>query len=257
MLRSEEVLIQRRMVRASRILTVNDARRSSAPDSEATPIGVVARGLVKSFDGGLVHALRGVDLDVQPGERVAITGPTGCGKSTLLSVLALLERPDAGELRVGETPATRVRTPELWRAEHVGIVFQFHHLLLHLTVEENLMLAAVAGVARASIARCAARAVLREVGLGHRAESLARTLSGGERQLTAVARALVGSPSLILADEPTGNVDSETGRRVLELLYRGSDSRSCTVILVTHDDRVARTADRIVRMRDGRIDDLS
>lgn len=235
-----------------------DARGSSAsPDAEAAPFGVVARGLAKSFDGGLVQALRGVDLEVDPGERVAITGPTGCGKSTLLSILALLERPDAGELRVGETPAARVRTPELWRAEHVGIVFQFHHLLLHLTVEENLMLAAVAGVARTSIARCAAKTVLQEVGLGHRARSLANTLSGGERQLTAVARALVGSPSLILADEPTGNVDSATGKRVLELLYRGSENRSCTVILVTHDDRVARTADRILRMRDGRIDDLS
>lgn len=237
---------------------MDDTRRSgSLPEAAATPLGVVARGLAKGFDGGLVQALRGVDLEVDPGERIAIIGPTGCGKSTLLSILALLERPDAGDLWLGGTPAMRVREPERWRAEHMGIVFQFHHLLLHLSVEENVMLAAAAVGARTSDARQRANAVLHEVGLEHRARSLASTLSGGERQLTAVARALIGSPTLMLADEPTGNVDSATGDRVLGLLFDHTGRRPCTVIMVTHDERVARTADRVLYMRDGRIDGLS
>jgi putative ABC transport system ATP-binding protein len=228
---------------------------SRSSEAASTPLGIVARGLCKGYDAGLVQALRGVDLAIRPGERVAITGPTGCGKSTLLSILALLEAPDKGEIRFGDRPADRIRSPERWRAEHVGIVFQFHHLLPHLTVEENVMLAPAAVGARPGDARRTARSVLRWLELDHRRDFLAEKLSGGERQMTAVARALAGSPSLILADEPTGNVDSRTGERLLDLLVRWRSGRPPTVVLVTHDERVAGAADRILRMRDGTIED--
>lgn len=217
-------------------------------------LSVSARGLRKRFEGGLVRAVDGVDLEIAGGERVAITGPTGCGKSTLLSMLALLELPDEGELELGGRPAPSIVPAERWRAENLGIVFQFHHLLPHLTVEENVMLPLIGrGIARTGIRR-RARVMLEGIGLGHRAGFLAGTLSGGERQLTAVARALVGSPALVLADEPTGSVDSRTGERVLELLLDSELAGGRTVILVTHDPRVAARADRRVSILDGRID---
>lgn len=222
--------------------------------TNAEGLSVTARGLRKRFEGGLVRAVDGVDLAIAAGERVAITGPTGCGKSTLLSMLALLELPDEGELELGGRPARSIAPAERWRAENLGFVFQFHHLLPHLTVEENVMLPLIGrGIARTEIRR-RARAMLGGIGLGHRAGFLAGTLSGGERQLTAVARAMVGHPSLVLADEPTGSVDSHTGDRVLALLLDSELARGRTVILVTHDPRVAARADRRVSMLDGRID---
>jgi len=215
---------------------------------------ISARGLCKRFEGGLVRAVDGIDLEIAAGERVAITGPTGCGKSTLLSMLALLERPDEGELLLGGRAASSIAPPEAWRASHLGIVFQFHHLIPHLTAEENVMLPLVGcGVERSEI-RQRSRAMLDAVGLGHRAGFLVNKLSGGERQLTAVARALIGNPSLVLADEPTGSVDSRTGERILDLLLGRELTRRATVVLVTHDPNVAARADRTVSMLDGRID---
>ena len=223
-------------------------------EKTATGLEITARGLRKRFEGGLVRAVDGVDLEVAAGERVAITGPTGCGKSTLLSMLALLERPDEGELELGGRSAGSITPPEAWRARHLGIVFQFHHLIPHLNAEENVMLPLVGrGVERREIRR-RSRDMLGAVGLGHRAGFLVNKLSGGERQLTAVARALIGNPSLVLADEPTGSVDSHTGERILELLLGGELTRRATVVLVTHDPNVAARADRTVRMLDGRIE---
>ena len=223
-------------------------------EKTATGLEITARGLRKRFEGGLVRAVDGVDLEVSAGERVAITGPTGCGKSTLLSMLALLERPDEGELELGGRSAGSITPPEAWRARHLGIVFQFHHLIPHLNAEENVMLPLVGrGVERREIRR-RSRDMLGAVGLGHRAGFLVNKLSGGERQLTAVARALIGHPSLVLADEPTGSVDSHTGERILELLLGGELTRRATVVLVTHDPNVAARADRTVRMLDGRIE---
>jgi ABC-type lipoprotein export system ATPase subunit len=216
-------------------------------------IGLVARNLRKSFHRGLVPALAGVDLDVAPGERVAVMGPTGCGKSTLLSLLALLDDPDDGEILIDGTPATRFHPAEDWRARNVGIVFQFHHLLPHLTAAENVMLPLVGQrLARSEIAS-RAQDILERLGLAHRARALAAQLSGGERQLTAVARALVGEPRLILADEPTGSVDSATGERILRILLENSESTGASVVLVTHDPAIARATGRLVLMRDGTI----
>jgi ABC-type lipoprotein export system ATPase subunit len=219
-------------------------------------VSIAARGLTKSFDGGRVPALTGVDLEVRPGERVAITGPTGCGKSTLLSLLALLDTPNAGELELDGRPAAGIPSPERWRARRVGIVFQFHHLLPHLTVEENAMLPLVGLGVRGDAARRRARRVVDRIGLGHRADFRADRLSGGERQMAAVARALVASPALILADEPTGSVDSATGHSILDLIFGWKDGTPPTLLLVTHNPDVADRADRVVGMRDGRVDGI-
>jgi len=211
-----------------------------------------ARGLTRSFDGGLVWALRGVDLEIAAGERVAIVGRTGCGKSTLLSLLALLDDPDAGDLLVDGRPAGGLRPREAWRGANVGIVFQLHHLLLHLTVAENLALPLV-GRARRRDRRRRVGEVVERFGLGHRADTLAARLSGGERQLVAVARALVGDPRAVLADEPTGSVDSETGSTIMEALLGWARRRDGTLVLVTHDETLAGSLDRVLRMSDGRI----
>ena len=216
-------------------------------------LGLTARGLVKHFDGGLVRAVDGADLSVAAGEHVAIMGPTGCGKSTLLSLLALLEEPDAGELEVDGVPVGSIRRPDRWRAENVGIVFQLHHLLLYLTAEENVMLPLMGRGSPKREARRMGGEMLERIGLAHRGSSLATKLSGGERQLVAVARALVGRPRLILADEPTGSVDSRTGERVLDLLLGEELVPDATVVLVTHDAAVAARTGRTEPMLDGRL----
>ena len=216
-------------------------------------IEIVIRGLEKRFEGGLVCALDGVDLSIGPGKRVAITGPTGCGKSTLLSIVALLEKPDAGELYLGGRASETINPPESWRAQHLGMIFQLHHLLPHLTVEENVMLPLFGRKLRVSAIRTRTREILELIGIGHRGNFVISKLSGGERQLTAGARALVTKPSLVLADEPTGSVDSDTGERVLDLIMGDAMRPGPTVVLVTHDERVAARADRTISMLDGRI----
>jgi putative ABC transport system ATP-binding protein len=213
-----------------------------------TGVTIAARGLAKSFDGGLVRALKGGDLEVAAGERVAIMGPTGCGKSTLLGLLALLDTPDSGELRIDGLEPAALGSPEAWRAASVGIVFQLHHLRPHLSVEENVLLP-LQGRARRSSER--SRALLDGLGLAGKAHTLAAKLSGGERQLAAVARALVNEPRLVLADEPTGSVDTATGERILETLLGWCGAQGATLVVVTHDATVAARLQRRVHMRDG------
>jgi ABC-type lipoprotein export system ATPase subunit len=213
-------------------------------------VSVCLEGVTRSFDGGLVRALRGVSLDVAAGESVAVMGPTGCGKSTLLSLIGLLDEPDSGRVFLDGRPAEEIGQPEDFRAGRVGFVFQFHHLLPHLTVAENVALP-LAGRAGRPEAAARAEEALSRVGLGGRVRTLAGRLSGGERQLAALARALVGKPDLLLADEPTGSVDSETGGRILALLDEWSSATSGTLVLVTHDPAVAARCRRLVTMRDG------
>jgi ABC-type lipoprotein export system ATPase subunit len=212
----------------------------------------VARAVFRSFDGGLVSALAGVDLTIGAGEQIALVGPTGCGKSTLISLLSVLDEPDRGTIEIDGVPACELASPEEWRAGNLGIVFQFHHLLPHLTVEENVLLP-LAGRCRSSVARIRAGDVIELIGLRHRARTLAANLSGGERQLAALARALVGRPRAVLADEPTGSVDLATGKRVMELLTSWSREAEATLLVATHDPAIAASMDRIVSMRDGRI----
>ena len=213
---------------------------------------IVAQDLHKAYEGGLVFALRGVDLKVERGERVAVIGPTGCGKSTLLALLALLDRPDRGEILIDDLPASSLHHPEEWRNREVGIVFQFHYLLPHLTVEENVALPVLDGRDK-GFAR--ARELVDRLGLGSRARTLASVLSGGERQLAALARALVNDPAFVLADEPTGSVDSATGGRILDELLGWADRCGGTLVVVTHDPSVAGRMDRTMQMRDGRVVD--
>lgn len=216
-------------------------------------IGIVAHCLRKSFEGGLVRALDGVELTVCAGERVALTGPTGCGKTTLISLLALLDEPDEGHVEIGGVPAAQLGPAEAWRADHVGIVFQLHHLLPHLSVAENVALPLAHRSLSGRDLRARAAEVLDRLALTHRARTQAAKLSGGERQLAAVARALVARPSLLFADEPTGSVDSATGRLIIDHLFAWCGEAGATLVLVTHDPAIARAMDRVVAMRDGRI----
>jgi putative ABC transport system ATP-binding protein len=203
---------------------------------------------------GTVAALRGVDLAVGHGEFVAVTGPSGCGKSTLLNLLGGLDRPTAGEVRLGGErldDATEARRAKLRRRE-LGFVFQFFNLIGNLTVADNVELPALLGGAPTREARRRAAELLDRLGLADVARRVPGDLSGGQQQRVAIARALVNRPALLLADEPTGNLDTEAARDVMAVL-RERHEEGQAIVLVTHDLRVASAADRVVRMRDGRI----
>jgi putative ABC transport system ATP-binding protein len=217
----------------------------------------VVRGVRKTFEAELapVRALRGVDLDVAQGEFVAIMGPSGCGKSTLLNLVAGLDTPDEGEITIADERITGRSEDDLarMRRRHIGIVFQFFNLLEGMTVLENVVLPAVIAGRKRKQAETRARDMLDLLGLGDKSRELPGVLSGGQRQRLAIARALANEPTLLLADEPTGALDSAGGHEVLELFKRlHADGQ--TILMVTHNDEVAAAADRIVRMRDGRID---
>ncbi|UAC01745.1 ABC transporter ATP-binding protein [Dactylosporangium vinaceum] len=200
----------------------------------------------------LVHAVNGVDLQVRRGETVAVMGPSGCGKSTLLHLLGGLERPSAGAVDVAGQPFDRMSEKQLARARRatVGFVFQAFHLMDELTAVENVELPAlVAGVAPKT-ARARATALLEQVGLAGRATFLPAALSGGQKQRVGVARSLVNEPTVVLADEPTGNLDTAATEDVLRLFGRLRDAGQ-TLILVTHDQRIGDAADRLISMRDG------
>ena len=218
-------------------------------------VAIQARGVRRYSNGGLVRAVDGVDCDVEPGQIVALTVPTGCGKPTLLSLLALLDRPDAGTLTLGGVPSRLIRPPKPWQARTLGLVFQFHHLLPHLSAAENIALPlAGLGLERRQRQRRADE-MLARLGLPPRRPARAATLSGGEWQLVAVGRALINQPALLLAAEPTGSVDSQTGKRILDLILRAGRDNAATVIVVTLDPAVAELAPRQLRMLDGRLVD--
>jgi putative ABC transport system ATP-binding protein len=217
---------------------------------------VRVRGARRTFAAELapVRALRGVDLDVEAGEFVAVTGPSGCGKSTLLNAIAGLDRLDEGTIEVaGQHVDGR---DEDWlarfRRHHVGIVFQFFNLLDGVSAIDNIVLPAVLGGMRRRAAESRARDLLDLLGLGDRTEQVPAVLSGGQRQRLAIARALVNEPTLLLADEPTGALDSDGGLEVLELFRRLHDGGQ-TIVMVTHSLEVAAGADRRLQMRDGQV----
>jgi putative ABC transport system ATP-binding protein len=214
-------------------------------------------GLTKAYREGETErvVLRGVDAEVAAGELVVLLGRSGSGKSTLLHLIGGIELPTAGEVEVAGVSLGRVseRTRTLFRRRHVGFVFQFFNLIPTLTVEENLRLPLELGGRRPAAARAAAQALLDEVGLADRAGTFPERLSGGEQQRVAVARALVHDPELVLADEPTGNLDLETGRQVLALLDRLTRRAGKTMVMVTHSPEVVGLADRVLRIQDGRL----
>ena len=212
-----------------------------------------ATGLTKTFDEGAVQALRGVDFHAKEGEFIAITGPSGCGKSTLLQMLGALDRPTSGSLRYRGKSLPELPDQSAYRAREIGMIFQAFHLLPTFTALENVQIPMFETDLPATQRKTRARHLLKSVGLGHRMDHFPAKLSGGERQRVAIARSLANTPSVLLADEPTGNLDSENTGMIMDLIDQLQREKSVTLILVTHDPSVAGHASRIIAMKDGRI----
>lgn len=229
---------------------------AASPGASAAPDvtwAIEATDVRKTFDRGVVTALDGISMRVASEEYVAITGPSGCGKSTFMHLLAALDHPDSGTLRVGEVDLAHLPYPNRYRREQVGLVFQMHNLLPHLDALANIGVAMLGTHLGRKERKDRAQEVLELVDLGALGHRRPPQLSGGERQRVAIARALANRPAVLLADEPTGSLDSHAVGRVLELLEELRSQEQVTVVVVTHDDHVARAADRIVHLRDGRV----
>jgi putative ABC transport system ATP-binding protein len=214
---------------------------------------IEADGLVKVYEAGRAPALDGVSLKVGAGEWVAVSGPSGCGKSTFLHLAAALDSPTAGTLRVFGTDLAQHPSLDSYRRHEIGVVFQFHHLLPHLDANDNITVAMMGGTLTRKERRAHASSLLERVGLGGKDGVRPTGLSGGERQRLAIARAASNTPRLLLADEPTGALDSAATEGVLALFRSLRAEEGTTILMVTHDPAVAAVADRTVRMRDGRV----
>ena len=228
---------------------------SSPSDSENTAVPIFeAVDVIKEFDDGRVKALRGVNFRVDDAEFVSIVGTSGSGKTTLLNMLGSLDCPTSGQLRFKGTDINQLPDPAAFRAGEIGYIFQSFHLLPPFTIEENVQIP-MFGLKGTNKKDRKDRAVelLEAVGLSHRLGHLPSKLSGGERQRAAIARSLANNPSVILADEPTGNLDTDNATQIMELLERLHVEHQTTMVMVTHDMDVARHASRIIRMRDGQI----
>src|SRR4051795_8670984 len=215
---------------------------------------IVTRGLTREYEGG-VRALRGVDATIAEGEFVAITGPSGCGKSTLLNLLGGLDRPTAGEIELGGRRVDGYSEAK-WahvRRREIGFVFQFFNLIGNLSVADNVELPGVLAGLNAREARRRREELLETLSIAEHAHHSPTKLSGGQQQRVAIARALINRPQLLLADEPTGNLDSASARDVMALLRSTHEQTQQTIVLVTHDARVAARADRVLAMRDGEV----
>jgi len=223
----------------------------SDPPPAARP-AIEVRDVVKHFDGGAVRALDGVTMTVTAGEFVAVTGPSGCGKSTLLHLVAALDSPTSGSIIVNGRDL-RAAGNDRYRRRDVGLVFQLHNLLPNLNAVQNIEVAMFSNGSGHREQRARARELLAAVDLADKEHMNPPRLSGGERQRLAIARALANGPSLLLADEPTGSLDSASVDMLLRLLHGIREQQGVTILLVTHDSHVAAATDRIVRMRDGRI----
>jgi putative ABC transport system ATP-binding protein len=216
-----------------------------------------ARGLKKNYDNGRIEALRGVDLAIAAGEYVAISGPSGSGKSTLLQLLGGLDSPTSGEIRFENAALQSTADLDAYRSCKVGFIFQAFHLLPTLNAIENVQVAMLARQRNAHRRVGRAAALLEEMGLKDRCRHYPSELSAGERQRVAIARALANDPAVLLADEPTGNLDSVNSARIMEILTGIQRDRGMTLIVVTHDQEIACSAPRHIRIRDGKIENCA
>ncbi len=214
---------------------------------------IKAKNIHKSFDA--LEVLKGVDIEIAKGEIVSIVGPSGAGKTTLLQILGTLDRPDAGDVEVNGVNFSKLSEKELaaFRNKHIGFIFQFHQLLPEFTALENVMIPAL--IARKDTKTVTARAkeLIGYLGLTERMEHKPSELSGGEKQRVAVARALINSPSVILADEPSGSLDSKNRDELHKLLFDVRDKFGLTLVIVTHDKELAALSDRVIEMKDGKM----
>lgn len=211
------------------------------------------QGITKSF--GSLQVLRGIDLEIKQGEVVSIVGPSGAGKTTLLQIMGTLDRPDSGSVVIDRTEVSRLKERELaaFRNRHIGFVFQFHQLLPEFTALENVMIPAfIAGVSP-SEAEVRARELLQLLGLPERAQHKPNELSGGEKQRIAVARALMNRPAVILADEPSGSLDTHNKEELHQLFFDLRDRLGQTFVIVTHDEGLAQITDRTIHLKDGAV----
>lgn len=237
---------------------------TSSQPGNARSCLIESRQVVKSYHKGKIEVpvLRGVDFAVEPGEFVAIVGQSGSGKSTLLHLLGTLDAPDSGEIHFGGRRIDNLppRGRDAIRNRSLGMIFQFYHLLPELSTLENVLAPMMIGESVITYwlnrhkHQERAKNLLEMVGLSHRLTHTPRELSGGEMQRTAIARALMSNPTLLLADEPTGNLDSDNGQEILKLLRSLNEQEGLTIVMVTHDDTLARQADRIVRLKHGRVE---
>ena len=248
-------------------LTRPQLRTYCGEPAESMVTAIAAEGLYKAYRKNrlTVPVLKGVNFAAEQGKITAIVGQSGSGKSTLLHLLATLDRPDAGEIHFENQ---RIDNLPRWRRDHfrnqqLGMIFQFYHLLPELTTLENVLAPCMIGQPWWGYLRHRARILqqatelLEMVGLSHRLQHKPSELSGGEMQRAAIARALITKPQLLLADEPTGNLDQETGAGVLEILHRINREEGLTIVMVTHDESLARNCDRVVRLAQGRVESIS
>jgi lipoprotein-releasing system ATP-binding protein len=222
------------------------------PATASQPI-LSARNIHKYY--GALHVLQGVDLDIHAGEIVSMVGPSGSGKSTLLHILGTLDEPSEGEIRLKNRDLHSLKGKALasFRNHHIGFVFQFHHLLPEFTALENVCIPGWIATGKKPAIESRARVLLETLGVGHRMENKPAAMSGGEQQRVAVCRALINSPDIIFADEPTGNLDSANAKELHQLFFELRGKFNQTFLIVTHNEALAEMSDRVVRMQDGKI----
>ena len=215
---------------------------------------IVVKDLKKYYENGLVKALNGVSFEIEEGEAVSIMGPSGCGKSTLLNLIGTLDMPTEGQIWIAGKNIADYSPTDLFRAKYLGFIFQFHHLIPNLSLLENVELPMFSLPIPNRLRRNKAIALLKEMGLEDRMNFVPTRVSGGERQRAAIARAMINDPQIILADEPTGSVDTVIGNKILDFLVDLCDTKKITMVIATHNHEVAARTKRIIRMRNGLIE---
>lgn len=215
---------------------------------------IEVRNLVRHYDNGAIKALNGVSLTIDSGEVVALMGPSGSGKSTLLNLMSTIDKPTDGEILINGIRLKPHQAANGFRARTIGFVFQFHHLIPHLTLTENVEIPMLAVSQAKAVRRRRAHDLLEQVGLAHKKSAFPNRVSGGERQLAAIARSLANDPKIIMADEPTGSVDTVTGDRIVDHLISVCREKRLTMVMATHNIDIAGKADRIIYLRNGCLD---